>query len=65
MLVAGEGSPDKRAGAPTPHQRSYWSYSQLSLGLLHLLRPLSLLPARASEQGNVIGSVRIYNSHYI
>ena len=31
MLVAREGPPDKRAGLP--HQRSY---SQLSLGTLHL-----------------------------
>ena len=29
MLVAGEGPPDKRAGA-LPYQRSYRSYSQLS-----------------------------------
>ena len=35
MLVAGEGPPDKRAGAPTS-SKSYRSYSQLSLGPLHL-----------------------------
>ena len=37
MLVAGEGPPDKRAGAPTPSK--VMSYSQLamqSLGPLHL-----------------------------
>ena len=35
MLVAGEGPPDKRAGAPTS-SRSYSQLAMQSLGPLHL-----------------------------